>query len=333
MQIWQKELAKSITSANELAKKIKLTKSELNQVIQAEQNFGLLITPEYLKLLKKEKFNGPIHRQIVPTLAELKVLPRELVDPIGDNDFSPVKGLVHRYPDRVLIWPTKNCAVHCRFCFRKRIVGNSWALTTEEINRIIKYLKKHQEIEEIIFSGGDPFMLNDEQIFEWLKKIKQIKHVKRIRFHTRLFSALPSRFTNQFLKKLAKFKSIYLVLHLNHPSEITPNFLSAVKRARKFSLPLFSQSVLLKNINDSVKVLKELFTSLLNIGVKPYYLHQTDMVPGTSHFRTKQSEGVKLMRELQQSVSGLALPRFMVEIPKGKGKVPIDLEFIKQKTD
>ncbi|MFZ2189489.1 MAG: KamA family radical SAM protein [Candidatus Magasanikiibacteriota bacterium] len=325
MQQWQKDLANSITSVSKLAKKLKLEGKELQDMLLAEKKFGLLITPIYLRLLKKEKTRGSIHKQLIPTIQELNITSEELADPIGDDDFSPLKGLTHRYPDRALIWPTSNCAIHCRFCFRKRIVGNAWALSDNEIKQIIKYLKIHQEIQEIIFSGGDPFMLNDQQLMAWLKEINKIKHIKRIRFHTRLFSALPNRFSLKFFKKIQLGKPIFIVLHINHPTEITPEFLKAVKQARQAGILLFSQSVLLKGVNDDVKTLKELFNTLLNIGVTPYYLHQTDKVYGTSHLRVELKDGIKLMRQLQGNISGLAIPKYMIEIPKGLGKVPIDL--------
>jgi len=325
MQQWQKDLANSITSVSKLAKTIKLGDKELQDMLLVEKKFGLIITPIYLRLLRKEKSNGPIHKQLIPTIQELNITSEELADPIGDDDFSPLKGLTHRYPDRALIWTTTNCALHCRFCFRKRIVGNAWALSNTESKQIIKYLKTHQEIQEVIFSGGDPFMLNDQQLMAWLKEINKIKHIKRIRFHTRLFSALPNRFGLKFFKKIQLKKPVFVVLHLNHPAEITPEFLKAVKQARQAGILLFSQSVLLKGVNDDVKILRGLFNILLNVGVIPYYLHQTDKVYGTSHLRVKLKDGIQLMKQLQGNISGLALPKYMIEIPKGLGKVPIDL--------
>jgi len=297
MQQWQKDLANSITSVSKLAKKIKLGDKELQDMFLVEKKFGLLITPIYLRLLKKEKSNGPMHKQLVPTIDELHTTPEEIADPIGDNNHNPLKGLIHRYRDRALIWPTGNCAVHCRFCFRKRIVGNAWALSTAEIKQIIKYLKIHQEIQEVIFSGGDPFMLNDTQLMHWLKEINKIKNIKRIRFHTRLFSALPSRFSLRLFNKIQLSKPVYIVLHINHPTEITPEFLTAVKQARREGILLFSQSVLLKGINDDAETLNKLFTNLLDIGVTPYYLHQADKVYGTHHLRVPLEEGVKLMKQ------------------------------------
>ena len=325
MQQWQKDLTNSITSVSKLAKKIKMEGKELENTLLAEKKFALLITPIYLRLLKKEKTSGPIHKQFIPTIQELNITSEELSDPIGDNKYNPLKGLIHRYRDRALIWPTGNCAVHCRFCFRKRIVGNTWALSTTEIKQIIKYLKIHQEIQEVIFSGGDPFILNDTQLMQWLKKINKIKHLKRIRFHTRLFSVLPNRFSLEFFKKIQLGKPVFIVLHINHPAEITPEFLIAVKQARRAGILLFSQSVLLKGVNDNVETLKELFTTLLDIGVTPYYLHQADKVYGTRHLRVPLEKGIKLMRQLQGSTSGLALPKYVIEIPEGPGKVPVDL--------
>lgn len=323
-----KDLANSLTKVDDLAKKIKLTKKEREGALLAEKTFGLLITPIYLRLLKKEKTNGPIRRQVIPSVQELSLTNDELLDPIGDDQYVSVKGLVHRYPDRVLIWPTMNCALHCRFCFRKRIVGDVWSLTSFEVKQIITYIKKHREIQEVIFSGGDPFMMNDKQLLFWVEELNKIKHVRRIRFHTRLFSALPSRFSVKLFKKIQQGKPIFIVLHINHPEEITPEFLLAVNQARQLGILLFSQSVLLRGINDEVEILKDLFSKLLDMGVKPYYLHQTDKVPGTSHLRVSLEEGKKIMKQLQGQLSGLAIPKYMIEIPDGPGKVPIDLGFI-----
>lgn len=300
------------------------------QLDKVEKKFSTLISPAYLALLKKEKNNGPIHRQVVPSVAELKISDCEISDPIGDMRYSPVKGAVHRYPDRILLWPTNQCALHCRFCFRKTLTGADWSLSKKEIKNILDYIKQHKEISEVIFSGGDPFMLSDKELFDWLKKLDTIKHIKRIRFHTRLFSALPSRFSHDFFKKIQLSKPVNIVVHINHTQEITSGFLKVVKMARQAGINLFSQSVLLRGVNDKAAVLRELFTNLLDAVVKPYYLHQTDMVPGTKHFRVPLKQGIKIMKELQNTISGLALPKFMIEIPDGEGKVPIDLGLTKK---
>jgi lysine 2,3-aminomutase len=331
MQAWQKELTRSVTTVDGLAKKIKLTPLEIEQAKKAEANFELLITPTFLKLMQGEDENGPIRKQVVPVSEELKVAGCEIGDPIGDNAHSPVKGLVHRYPDRVLIWPTKNCAIHCRFCFRKHLTGpKQWFLTPLEVGEIIKYLQQHPEIQEVIFSGGDPLLMPDKLLDFWMQKIKFVGHIKRIRFHTKLFSALPSRITPSLLKILKQFDPVYIGIHINHPKEISPEFIKSVKRARKAGVVLVTQTVLLRGINDNAEILKELFLKLVNLGVKPYYLHHGDLVSGTSHLRTTMEDGIKIMKQLRGYISGLAMPQYILDIPGGHGKVPIDLNYIKK---
>ncbi len=334
MQKWQKELSHCITTVEDLSKKIKLSKEEIVQAKKAEENFELLITPTFLKLMQGEDKNGPIRKQVVPVGDELKVASCELADPIGDNTHSPVKGLIHRYPDRVLIWPTKNCAIHCRFCFRKHLTGpKQWFLSPLEVEEIIKYLNAHKEIQEVIFSGGDPLLLPDKLLEFWIKKIKSVAHIKRIRFHTKLFSALPSRITPSLMKILKQFDPIFIAVHINHPKEISKEFMQVVKRARKAGIILITQTVLLRGINDDAEILKELFLRLVDLGVKPYYLHQGDLVVGTSHMRTTIDQGIKIMKQLRGRISGLAMPQYILDIPGGHGKVPIDLNYIKKTKD
>lgn len=331
MQKWQKELSRCITTVEDLSKKIKLSAEEIIQAKKAEANFELLITPTFLKLMQGEDKNGPIRKQVVPVGDELKVSSCELADPIGDNTHSPVKGLIHRYPDRVLIWPTKNCAIHCRFCFRKHLTGpKQWFLSPIEAGEIIKYLNAHTEIQEVIFSGGDPLLLPDKLLEFWIKKIKSVAHIKRIRFHTKLFSALPSRITPSLLKILKKFDPVYIAIHINHPKEISAEFVQAVKRARRAGIVLITQTVLLRGINNNAEILKDLFLKLVDLGVKPYYLHQGDLVVGTSHLRTTIDDGIKIMKQLRGRISGLAMPQYILDIPGGHGKVPIDLNYIKK---
>lgn len=334
MQKWQKELSQCVTTVEALAKKIKLNTVELEQAKKAEEKFELLITPTFLKLMQGEDSNGPIRKQVVPLGEELKVAACELTDPIGDNSHSPVKGLVHRYSDRVLIWPTKNCAIHCRFCFRKHLTGpKQWFLSPLEVDKIIKYLENHCEIQEVIFSGGDPLLLPDKLLDFWIKKIKSVGHIKRLRFHTKLFSALPSRITPALLKVLKQFDPVYIAVHINHPKEISAEFVEAVRRARKAGIILVTQTVLLRGVNDNAEILKELFLKLVDMGVKPYYLHQGDLVTGTAHLRTTIDDGIKIMKQLRGRISGLAMPQYILDIPGGHGKVPIDLNYIKKTKD
>lgn len=330
MESWQKQLVNSITTVDQLIKKINLSATEADEIRRLNGRFRMSITPYYLSLIDKDDPTCPIRQQAVPSIKELNVRAEELSDPLGDERRSPIKGVTHRYPDRVLLYPTYNCAMYCRHCFRRRIVGQyDKTLTPKEMVRAINYIAKHPEIKEVILTGGDPLMLPDKQIKNLLRQLKEIKHLRWIRIHTRVYVTMPQRITPSLAKIFSSVRPLVVVTHANHPKEITPQFKKAAARTLRAGVIMLNQGVLMKGINDNVDALKELFYRLLESGVKPYYLHQCDLAQGISHFRTKVSDGIKLLRQMRGFITGLALPFYIIDTPGGFGKVPIDYNYLK----
>ncbi len=325
MELWRKQILNRITTVSELDRRIGLTDNEKKNITEVTGKFRMGITPYYLGLIDKKNPNCPIRRQAVPSINELNILEGELDDPIGDIVHSPVKGVVHRYPDRVLLFPTYACASYCRHCFRRRIAGrNDRSLSSAELKSAIQYIRSHKEITEVILSGGDSLLLTDESLEKILKSIKKIRHVRWIRIHTRVLATLPHRITPRLIKILKEAKPVIVVTHLNHPEEITPLMRKAVKRISDSGIMLLNQSVLLRGVNDNADILRDLFTGLTECGVKPYYLHQCDPAKGISHFRVPLKKGIGIMKELRGSMPGVCVPVYMVEIPGGRGKMPVD---------
>ena len=287
--------------------------------------YSTAIPPAVLDLIRTSPSPDVITRQFVPSIEELRTAPEELNDPIGDRSHSPVKGVVHRYPDRALLMPTLVCPVYCRFCFRREIVGpDGGALTTAQLGEALTYIRRTPEIWEVILTGGDPFILSTRRITEILTALDEIPHVKVIRIHTRVPIATPQRIDVEFVAAMASIsKPVYVVIHCNHASELTTDVANACARFADSGIPLLSQTVLLKNINDSVDTLEALMRALVTLRVRPYYLHQLDLAPGTNHFRVPLEEGQALVKSLRGRLSGLAQPTYMLDIPGGAGKVPL----------
>jgi lysine 2,3-aminomutase len=266
----------------------------------------------------------PIARQFVPSEAELSTTPDELADPIGDAPHTPVKGLVHRYPDRVLLKPTHACAVYCRFCFRREVVGpGGEALSPAELDAALDYIRTNPEIWEVILSGGDPLILSPRRLKEIVAALDAIDHVGVIRIHTRVPAVDSARITLELIDALRADKAVYVVLHANHPREFTDEARAACRRLIDAGIPMLSQSVLLKGVNDDPATMEALLRAFVRNRIKPYYLHHADLAPGTSHFRTTIAEGQALLRSLRGRVSGLCQPTYVLDIPGGHGKVPV----------
>jgi lysine 2,3-aminomutase len=282
--------------------------------------FALRITPHVAGQLS----NPAIARQYVPSTDELLITPEELADPIGDEVHTSVKGITHRYADRVLLKPTHTCAVYCRFCFRRETVGHAdEALNAEELRRALNYIKTHQQIWEVILSGGDPLVLSDRRLGDIAQKLSAMEHVQVLRLHTRAPVAEPARVTPELVAALKTRLATYVVVHINHADEITADVKRAFALLVDSGIPLLSQSVLLRGVNDNVEALTNLMRALVINRVKPYYLHQTDLAKGTSHFRVPLAEGQDLMRQMRGPVSGLCQPTYIMEVPGGFGKVPV----------
>ncbi len=293
-----------------------------------------LALPEALaELIDPHDPHDPIARQFVPDAAELDVQSQELADPIGDDAHSPVDGIVHRYPDRVLLKLTPVCAVYCRFCFRREMVGpeKGKALSAEALAHALEYIRSRPEIWEVILTGGDPLVLSARRLRAVMQQLAGIAHVKVLRIHTRVPVVEPARVTAELVRAIkVKGKPIYVALHINHPRELTGAARAACARMADAGIPLLGQSVLLKGVNDTPAVLADLMRALVECRIKPYYLHQGDLASGTAHLRTDIATGQDLMRGLRGRLSGLCQPAYVLDIPGGHGKSPIGPNYLTQ---
>ncbi|MGE3719796.1 MAG: lysine-2,3-aminomutase-like protein, partial [Bauldia sp.] len=288
------------------------------------ERYAVAVTADLVALIDKAVPDDPIARQFIPDARELDTRPEERGDPIGDGRFTPMKGIVHRYPDRVLLKPLLACPVYCRFCFRREMVGpGGEALDAAELEAALDYIRRTPAVWEVIVTGGDPLMLAPRRIAAIVEALDAIDQVKIVRWHSRVPVVDPSRVTEELVAALSVGrKPAWLALHSNHPRELTADAGAAIARLRRAGVNLVSQTVLLKGVNDDAEVLAELMRRFVENGVKPYYLHHADLAPGTSHFRTSIAEGQALMKALRGRLSGLAQPTYVIDIPGGYGKVP-----------
>jgi len=315
---------KTLRSGADLAAAGVIGAERIGEIERVAARYAMAVTPEMIELIDPADPHDPIARQFVPEAAELATAPEERSDPIGDRRLSPVKGIVHRYPDRVLLKPLHTCPVYCRFCFRREVVGpGGEALTEAELNAAIAYIREHPEIWEVILTGGDPLLLSPRRLSEIVAALDRIPHLGVIRLHTRVPVVSPSRITSDLLSALHAEKAVYVVLHANHPRELTAAATAACRRIIDAGIPMLAQSVLLKGVNDDPATLEALMRGFVRRRIKPYYLHHGDLAPGTAHLRTTIGEGQRLMRHLRGRVSGLCQPEYVLDIPGGHGKVPI----------
>jgi lysine 2,3-aminomutase len=296
----------------------------LGELKQVAERFQVALTEDVAALIDPADLADPIAAQFIPSAAELDVLPEEQADPIGDEHWSPVPGIVHRYPDRVLLKPTLVCPVYCRYCFRREQIGaRGRVLGRAALDQAYAYIRERPEIWEVIVTGGDPFLLSPRRVASIVETLAAIDHVQVIRFHTRVPVVDPRRVNAALVAALATEKAVYVVIHANHPRELTDAVKRAVGRLTQAGIPLLSQSVLLRGVNDDAAVLETLFRALVAMRVKPYYLHHPDLARGTAHFRGDIAAGQRPMRELRGRSSGLCQPTYVLDIPGGHGKVPI----------
>jgi len=316
---WQKDLKESIHDVEALEAALGVPAESLREIVA---QYPMRITPHILKQIKAR--GDAIWKQVVPSMEE--AYPEtacEAEDPLHEGKDSPVPNLVHRYPDRVLLFVTNQCPIYCRFCTRKRFVGSPGTLTPEQLKQVITYISEHTEIRDIIFSGGDPLMVVDKLLERVLAALRGVPHIEIIRLGTRVPGALPSRITKSFCDMLKKYHPLYINLHFNHPDEITPEVARACGMLADAGVPLGSQTVLMEGINDTPDVMKRLMQKLLAIRVKPYYIYQADLVRGTQHFRTRVEKGLEIISALRGHTSGMAVPHFVIDAPQGGGKVAI----------
>ncbi|MBN2059439.1 MAG: KamA family radical SAM protein [Deltaproteobacteria bacterium] len=322
MEPWEQILAKSLTTPEEVSSFFKINRSDLERVVSS---YPMLINPYYLNLIKEK--GDPLYRQAVPDLEEITHT-GGYVDPLNEENLSPVPGLTHKYPDRVLFLVSGLCAMYCRFCNRKRKVGKPDMISRESIREGISYIKSAKMVRDVLLSGGDPLLLPDNELFQILHDIRAIPHVEIIRIGTRVPCSLPHRITRSLVNILKRFHPLYINTHFNHPSEVTVEAATACNMLADAGIPLGCQTVLLKGVNDDPDLLKELMRKLIFIRVKPYYLFQADLARGTAHFWTPLAKGLEIMKNLQGHITGLCVPRFMIDLPEGGGKIPVIPEYI-----
>jgi len=320
---WQELLSKSLNTVEELSIKLNINLTDIEDVVK---KYPMRINPYYLSLIKKK--DDAIWRQCVPDSRELTDSVG-MEDPLHEDKDSPVPGLTHRYPDRVLLLISNQCAMYCRFCTRKRKVGDpAKKITREQIMLGVEYIKAHPEIRDVVLSGGDPLLLKDNMLEFIIKQLRKISHVEIIRIGTRVPCTLPQRVTPELCSMLKKYHPIYVNVHFNHPSEITSESREACEMLADAGIPLGCQTVLLKGVNDNPKVMKELMQKLLKMRVKPYYIYQCDLARGVNHFRTKVSKGLEVISALRGHTSGLAVPHYVVDAPGGGGKIPVQPNYV-----
>jgi len=291
--------------------------------------YDFRMTPYLESLLRGRPADDPLSLQFLPQEQELTALSHETADPIGDIPFSPVAGVVHRHPDRVLLKVAHSCPVYCRFCFRRETIGSKGEpLQGPMLNAAIAYIRAHPKIWEVILTGGDPLSLSGRRLREILNDLAAIPHISVLRIHSRVPIVAPHSIDESYIKDLEQPLPLYLAVHVNHPDEITDAVVTAVRRLSEAGIVLLSQTVLLKGVNDNEVVLETLFRKLVRLKIRPYYLHHPDLAPGTSHFRVPIEVGQRLMRSLRRTVSGLCLPTYVLDIPGGFGKVPIGPTYV-----
>ena len=316
MESWQKSLTRSITDPEDLSSRYPVDVGMLQSVVD---RYPMRITPYYLSLIKE--IGDPIWRQCIPDVRELEG-DHFSADPFREKELSPVPGLIHRYPDRVVLLVSPLCAAFCRFCMRKHQFREESDLNSP-VDPGLGYIKNNSAVRDVVLSGGDPLLLPDEALEEILSKLRRIRHVEVIRINTRIPVTLPERITSRLCRMLKRYHPLYVNTHFNHPSEITEESGDACDRLADAGLPLGNQTVLLKGVNDDLPVMKQLMQKLLAIRVRPYYIHQMDLVKGTGHFRTRVEQGLEIMAGLRGHTSGMAIPYYVIDLPGGKGKVPL----------
>jgi lysine 2,3-aminomutase len=328
-----RKLTATLRQPAELIERGLVPEAALADLERVAARYAIAVTPDIAALIDPDDPNDPIARQFIPAADELVTQADENADPIGDDAHSPVPGIVHRYPDRVLFKLVHVCAVYCRFCFRREMVGpgKANALSEDAYRDALAYIRSHQEIWEVILTGGDPLMLSPRRLAEIMADIAAIDHVKIIRLHTRVPVAGPARVGPEMVRALrADGATTWIAIHANHPRELTPEARAACARLADAGIPLVSQTVLLRGVNDDSATLEALMRAFVECRIKPYYLHHGDLAPGTAHLRTTIEAGQELMRSLRGRVSGLCQPDYVLDIPGGHGKAPIGPRYLSQ---
>ncbi|MGD8367055.1 MAG: KamA family radical SAM protein [Desulfobacterales bacterium] len=321
---WRWQVQNRIRSLAQLDRMLALSEEERNALVDAGKRLPVGITPYYMSLLSEDDPSQPLRRSVVPTIFESATGPGEADDPLGEEHQSPVPGLVHRYPDRVLLLVLDFCSTYCRYCTRSRMVGRGSLIPSRaRLEKAIDYIRSTPQIRDVLLSGGDPLTMADERL-EWiLSRLRQIPHVEIIRIGTKVPAVLPQRITPKLVRMLRRYHPLWMSLHFTHPDECTPEAARACATLADAGIPLGSQTVLLKGVNDSVPVMKSLVCNLMKMRVRPYYLYQCDPISGSAHFRTSIETGLDIIRGLRGFTSGYAVPTYVVDAPGGGGKIPV----------
>ena len=321
---WHWQVKNRIETVDELKKYIKLTAEEEEGIRESLKTLRMAITPYYLTLIDPENPHCPIRKQAIPTVEELKRSPADLEDPLHEDSDSPVPGLTHRYPDRVLFLITDMCSMYCRHCTRRRFAGQHDCATPEkQIDDCIDYIARTPQVRDVLLSGGDALLVSDEKLEDIISRLRAIPHVEIIRIGSRTPVVLPQRITPELVNMLKKYHPIWLNTHFNHPNEVTPESKQACARLADAGIPLGNQSVLLRGVNDCTHIMKKLVHELVKMRVRPYYIYICDLSLGIGHFRTPVSKGIEIIENLRGHTSGYAVPPFVVDAPGGGGKIPV----------
>jgi lysine 2,3-aminomutase len=326
---WRWQLRHSVRSLAELERLVPLTDDERRGCEDTSGIFRLGISPYYLSLIDRSHPFCPVRMQSIPVRAEAQTHPGELRDPLGEDRHRPVRAIVHKYPDRVLLLALDHCSVYCRHCTRRRITsGEEGGITREEIEEAVAYLRRHAEVRDVLISGGDPLLLSTARLRDLLERIRGVPHVEIVRIGTRIPVCLPMRVDNELAEALRRFAPLFVVTHFNHAKEITPEAREACERLVDHGIPVENQAVLMRRVNSSAQAIKDLMQKCLTMRVRPYYLHQMDVAEGLEHLRTPLAHGVEILRDLRGFTSGLAVPHLAVDLPGGGGKVTLQPDYV-----
>ena len=326
---WHWQMKNRVTKLDQISQIVNLTPEEQEGIKNARGRMAMAVTPYWAALLDPNDPNCPIRRQAIPTSNEFQIGPYEMADPCGEDHDSPAPHLVHRYPDRVLLLATEACAMYCRHCTRRRLVGQEdHAENASRWDGAIEYIKSNRKVRDVLISGGDPLTLDDELLGELLGRIRQIPHVEFLRLGSRVPVTLPQRITDGLIAVLKKNAPVWMSIHFNHPKEITRRTRIACEMLADAGIPLGSQTVLLKGINDRPSTMRKLMHELLKIRVRPYYIYQCDLVKGTQHFRTPVESGINIIEKMRGHTTGYGIPTYVIDAPGGGGKIPVNPNYV-----
>lgn len=331
---WGWQLKNRLNRVEQLERVMTLTPEEKEGCFFANRKLAFAITPYFFNLIDRDDPECPIRRQVIPRIGEMQTAPEEMLDPIGEDEHSPVPGIVHRYPDRVLFLVTDRCAAYCRYCTRSRLVSNAQDYNFHpEYEQGLRYIESHPEIRDVLLSGGDPLLLADRKLDHLLGRLRAIPHVEFIRIGSRIPVFLPQRVTPELCGILRKHGPVWMSIHTNHPKECTQALREACEQLSYAGVPLGNQSVLLKGVNDDLETMRSLVHRLLRMRVRPYYVYQCDLITGSAHLRADLRDGIEIIRGLQGHTTGYAVPQLVIDAPGGGGKVPINPDYVESIDD